>query len=87
MQRLNAGRIWQRMHLAATATRLAMQPLCQIPERADRESSAGLPPEFTDELAAMVPTGSHAVMTFRIGYPTAPSELSPRRPTSDVVQA
>lgn len=84
-QRLEAGRTWQRLHLAATVDGLGMQPLCQIPERVDRETSAGLAPEFTDAMAGMLPSGSHAVMTFRIGYPTAPSPLSPRRPVADVV--
>lgn len=32
-----------------------MQPLCQIPERIDREVSAGLPPEFGDAAAALLP--------------------------------
>jgi len=84
-QRLQTGRVWQRMHLAATVDGLGMQPLCQIPERIDRETSAGLPPEFGDAAAAMLPSGSHAIMTFRIGYPTATPPPSPRRPAADVV--
>jgi nitroreductase len=84
-QRLEAGRIWQRLHLAATVDGLGMQPLCQIPERIDRETSAGLRPEFTDAIAPMLPPGSHPVMTFRIGYPTARSPLSPRRPAADIL--
>ncbi|WP_329316039.1 hypothetical protein [Streptomyces sp. NBC_01262] len=64
-----------------------MQPLCQIPERVDRETSAGLSPEITNAIAAMLPAGSHAIMTFRIGYPTATALPSPRRPAADVVRA
>jgi hypothetical protein len=86
LQRLRAGRIWQRMHLAATTSGLAMQPLCQIPERIDRESSAGLSPDFTNAMAAMLPADTHAVMTFRIGHPTAAALLSPRRPIADVLR-
>jgi nitroreductase len=86
-QLLQAGRIWQRMHLSATIAGLALQPLCQICERADRESSAGLHPEFTDAMAAMLPAGTNAVMTFRIGYPVEPSLASPRRPAADVIHA
>jgi hypothetical protein len=41
-QRLEAGRLWQRMHLWATARRLAMQPMNQINERADREAQLGI---------------------------------------------
>ena len=43
IQRLRVGRIWQRIQLSATASGLAMQPLCQVLERSDRERSAGLP--------------------------------------------
>jgi hypothetical protein len=86
LQRLRAGRIWQRMHLAATTSGLAMQPLCQIPERIDRESSAGLSPDLTNAMAAMLPADTHAVMTFRIGHPTAAALLSPRRPIADVLR-
>ncbi|HYN72839.1 MAG TPA: hypothetical protein VES60_10085 [Nakamurella sp.] len=82
--RLQAGRAWQRLHLAATVDGLVMQPLCQIPERIDRETSAGLAPEFGDAAAGMLPAGSHAIMTFRIGYPTATPPPSPRRPYTDV---
>ncbi|MEY9964154.1 nitroreductase [Streptacidiphilus sp. MAP12-16] len=87
LQRLQVGRIWQRMHLAATTEGLGMQPLCQIPERVDRETSAGLAPDVTEAVAAMLPADSHAIMTFRIGYPTAAALLSPRRPAGDVVRA
>ena len=83
-QLVQTGRVWQRMHLAATANGLAMQPLCQIPERIDRETSAGLDPEFGDAAAGMLPAGRHAIMTFRIGYPTATPPPSPRRPYTDV---
>jgi hypothetical protein len=74
------------MHLAATTSGLAMQPLCQIPERIDRESSAGLSPDLTNAMAAMLPADTHAVMTFRIGHPTAAALLSPRRPIADVLR-
>ena len=83
-QRLQTGRVWQRLHLAATVDGLAMQPLCQIPERIDRETSAGLPAEFGNAAAGMLPAGSHPIMTFRIGYPTMTPPPSPRRPYTDV---
>jgi nitroreductase len=84
IQWLGAGRIWQRMHLSATASGLGMQPLCQVPERIDREQSAGLPAEFSSAMAAMLPAGRHAVMTFRIGYPAGDALRSPRRPAAEV---
>jgi len=43
VQRLQAGRIWQRMHLWATTKGLAMQPLNQVEERMDRERGRDRP--------------------------------------------
>lgn len=83
--RLRVGRIWQRIQLSATVQGLGMQPLCQVPERIDRERSAGLAPDFTDAMAVMLPPRSHAIMTFRIGYPTSEALRSPRRPATEVV--
>jgi nitroreductase len=83
-QRLLAGGFYQRLHLAATTLGLSMQPLAQAVERADRELSSGLEPEFTDGLAPLAP-GRQVVLPFRIGYPTAETELSPRRPAEQVV--
>jgi nitroreductase len=87
VQRLRVGRIWQRMHLSATTNGLAMQPLCQVPERIDRERTAGLPADFSTAMAAMLPASWHPIMTFRIGYPTTDALRSPRRPAADVVLA
>lgn len=85
-QRLRVGRIWQRLHLSATVAGLAVQPLCQIPERIDRERSAGLAPEFTTAMSALLPAGSHPLMTFRMGHPTGTALRSPRRPATDVLK-
>jgi hypothetical protein len=84
-QRLSVGRIWQRMHLSATAQGLGMQPLCQVLERIDREQSAGLQADCTTAMAAMLPARRHAIMTFRIGYPTTDALRSPRRPAKEVL--
>ena len=86
-QLLQAGMIWQRMHLSATVAGLALHPLCQILERADRETTTGHPPDFTDAIQAMLPADSSAIMTFRIGYPVATSFASPRRPAADVIRS
>lgn len=85
-QRLQAGRIWQRMHLEATIKGLAMQPLNQIEERMDREQSAELAPEFTDAMTPMLSSGWHPVFSFRTGYPTVEAPPSPRRPAEEVVR-
>lgn len=87
-QRLQAGRLYQRLHLWATAEGLAMQPLNQTVERRDRELSAGLAPAIGPALDALLPEpGWQAVMPFRLGYPTAPPLKSPRRPAAEVVLA
>jgi nitroreductase len=83
--RLQVGRAWQRLHLSATVSGLGMQPLCQVPERIDRERSAGLPADFSSAMAAMLPVSRHAIMTFRIGYPTSDALRSPRRPAAAVM--
>ena len=85
VQRLAVGRVWQRLHLAGTVAGLGMQPLCQIPERIDREASAGLSPDVTVATATMLPAGRYPVMTFRIGHPTTAALRSPRRPAGEVV--
>ena len=84
VQRIQAGRIWQRMHLWATGRGLGMQPLNQVLERADRERSAALAPTFTDAAARLLPGGWHPLLAFRVGYPTAPALRSPRRPAEAV---
>lgn len=85
IQRLLAGRSWQRLQLSATVSGLGMQPLCQVPERIDRELSAGLPADFGTAMAAMLPARWHPLMTFRIGLPTSEALRSPRRPAAEVV--
>lgn len=86
-QRLAAGQLWQRLHLYATTQGLAMQPLCQAPERVDRERATGSDPVFTRGLAGLLPEPSgQAVMAFRIGYPTVSAHLSPRRPAQEVLR-
>jgi nitroreductase len=88
VQRIKAGRIWQRMHLWATTQGLAVQPLNQVVERAEREVSGGLVPEFARALTALAPDPDRqALMPFRIGYPTAEALASPRRPAEEVIEA
>ncbi len=85
--RLRCGRLWQRIHLQAVIEGLAMQPLNQMPERADRERQLGLEPRFTQALAEIVNDADFgALMSFRFGYPTdPPSAPAPRRSVESVV--
>lgn len=85
-QRVEAGRLYQRLHLAATADGLAMQPLNQVVERVDRERTARLDPTFGRAMAALGPVGWDTVMPFRIGYPTRRPHAAPRRPVAEVTR-
>ncbi len=85
---VQGGRAWQRMHLWATAHGIAMQPLSQVTERADREASLGLPPTFGSALRQAVQRpNQEALMLFRLGYPARAAYASPRRPVEDVLLA
>ena len=85
-QRIAGGRLYQRLHLAAVNTGLAMQPLNQLTERIDRENLSGLPPRFTQAVAELIPDPDwQPLMSFRIGYPTAQPSPSPRRPAESVI--
>jgi len=84
--RVSGGRLWQRMHLWAQAEGIAMHPLNQLPERADRERSQGLAPHFQRVLEDLARDNSRQVlMPFRLGYPTVTPLASPRRKVEDVL--
>jgi len=85
VQLLEAGRLYQRAHLHATTRGLAMQPLNQAFERADRETTTKGPAEFGARLAEITPVAWDAVTAFRIGYPTEAAGISPRRPLNAVL--
>lgn len=85
-QRIRAGRLWQRMHLWATTKGLAMQPLNQTHERAEREAVLGIEPRTGDALEELVgDPGWRGIFTFRTGYPTTEALESPRRAVEDVL--
>jgi hypothetical protein len=84
--RVQAGRLWQRMHLWATANGIAMQPMSQLTERADREMSLGIPPKFGEALKELLERPDQDVlMLFRMGYPARAAYASPRRAVKDVL--
>jgi nitroreductase len=86
-QTIDAGRAWQRLHLAATAQGLAAQPLNQPAEMIDRNQMLGRNDEFGPSLAALVRTeGWEPTFVFRLGYPKGQGLRSPRRPLVDVVK-
>ena len=86
--RVQSGRVWQRMHLWAVTKGLAVQPLNQMPERADRERALGLEPHFGTVLKELAgDPGWQVLMPFRLGYPTVAALPSPRRSVDEVVTA
>lgn len=85
-QAIEAGRAWQRLHLAATVQGLAAQPLNQPVEMIDRNQMLGRNDEFGSSLAALARAeGWEPTFVFRLGYATREGPRSPRRPLSDVV--
>jgi hypothetical protein len=86
--RMQSGRFWQRMHLWAETRGIAMQPLNQIPERADRERTLGIEPRFGNAIKELAGDPAwQVVMPFRLGYPTISALASPRRSVEQVVVA
>jgi len=87
VQRLEAGRLWQRLHLEATSDGLAMQPLNQLMELAERDRVLGRSGEAAPNLARMVGDDRfQSVFGFRCGYTTAPAPPAPRRSVRAVVR-
>ena len=85
-QRVEAGRLWQRMHLLATVQGIAMHPLNQPLERRDRELQLGLSPAYAKALFELQQDESwQAVMPFRMGYPVQNAPPSPRRAIASVL--
>ncbi len=85
---LQAGRLWQRLHLWATAQGVAAQPLNMPPERVDREAELGREPRMAAALAAVTGDANwRPTFVFRMGYAERPTRLSPRRPVEAVIIA
>jgi nitroreductase len=85
-QAIEAGRAWQRLHLALTALGLAAQPLNQPVEMVDRNQMLGRSDEFGPALTALASAeGWEPTFVFRLGYARHEAPPSPRRPLTDVV--
>ncbi len=85
VQRLQGGRLLERIHLWASGNNIALHHMNQLTERADREVQLGLAHRFGDQLGELVPSGWQALSTFRIGYPTHTPHKSPRRSIKAVI--
>ena len=82
---LSAGRVWQRLHLSATARGLAMQPLNQPIEMIDRERQSGRGVQWAKRIARLTGDEWQATFSFRAGFASRPVPPSPRRRLKDVV--
>lgn len=86
VQRIQGGRFWQALHLWATTSGLAMQPVNQILERVDRAHSQGRQTELETGLQALISDPQwQPLMPFRMGNPLQKTYPSPRRPLKDVL--
>ncbi|MBX3446521.1 MAG: hypothetical protein KF765_07190 [Parvibaculaceae bacterium] len=87
-QALAAGRLWQRVHLEASAAGIAMHPLNQPVEMIDRERQLGKEPAAEARLAAVIGNPEwQATFAFRAGYPTRGTIASARRSVEEVTKA
>jgi nitroreductase len=85
-QCLQAGRIWQRAHLFATARGLAARPCNEAVEMVDHERALGRPPSraaLLNEITAD-PTWQ-PTFVFYMGYPKLSAHASPRRPVQAAI--
>lgn len=83
---LSAGRLWQRLHLWATARGLAAQPINQLPEMVDREAQVGKPPRTAAALARLTDDPSwRPTFAFRMGHAPMAARPSPRRALDQVM--
>jgi nitroreductase len=85
-QCLQAGRVWQRAHLFATANGIAARPINEAVELVDIENAEGRPRVTEAKLAAL--TGTNAwqpTFMFRMGYASETAPASPRRSLSQVM--
>jgi nitroreductase len=84
-QRLEGGRLLERVHLWATGNGIALQHMNQLTERTDRERELSISPQFGDAVAQLLPNGWQALSLVRVGYPTHTPNKSPRRALQTVM--
>ncbi len=85
---IEAGRAWQRLHLAATAEGLAAQPLNQPVECTDRSAMIGTNDSFGPAIVKLVAApGWQPTFVFRLGVAEQPANRSPRRALSEVLRS
>ena len=85
-QCLQAGRIWQRAHLFATAHGLAARPCNEAVEMVDHERALGKPASRAALLNEITADSTwQPTFVFYMGYPKLAARSSPRRPVQAVI--
>lgn len=86
VQAMEAGRLWQRLHLWATLQRLSVQPVNQLVEMVDRAKQGKTKAPWAGLLRDCVgdPRWTPSFV-FRMGYPTQTAPPSPRLALKDVL--
>jgi nitroreductase len=85
-QCLQAGRIWQRAHLFATARGLAARPCNEIVEMVDHERALGRPASRVALLNEITADPAwQPTFVFYMGYAKLTAHASPRRPVQAVL--
>ena len=80
VQCLEAGRVWQRAHLFATARGIAGRPCNEAVEMVDHERMQGKAPKCLSQLAEITGDSTwQPTFVFLMGYPTETAHASPRR--------
>ena len=83
---MRAGRIWQRIHLLATARGLAARPSNEAVEMVDHERFRSKEPRRAGLLTGITrDVGWQPTFVFYMGYPTRTAPPSPRRSIDNVV--
>jgi hypothetical protein len=84
---IEAGRAWQRLHLAATSEGLAAQPLNQLVEWVDRMAMLGRADAFGSGIVKLVSApGWEPTFIFRLGTAQRAAGRSPRRALEEVLR-
>jgi nitroreductase len=85
-QSLQAGRVWQRAHLLATARGVAARPCNEAIERIDHQRSLSLPAACQAALGEVLGDATwQPTFLFLMGHPTLAPHRSPRR-TAEMVE-
>jgi len=86
-QCLQAGRLWQRAHLLATAHQIAARPINEAVELIDIENAEGRPRLTEKKLAELINDSTwQPTFMFRMGYSMRNATESPRRSLNQVLQ-